>query len=76
MNIDEQSRKFIQLHSNIITQTELNEFANTIIDVFYKELINNSTSVSWNCGFDSVVFVNKSVDGLKSIKEIKGESNE
>jgi hypothetical protein len=37
------------------------------------EIKQNSVSVAWNYGFDSVIFINKSVDGKKSLEDILRE---
>jgi len=33
----------------------------------------NAVSVVWNCGFDSVIFLDKDVDGNKSLKTLINE---
>jgi uncharacterized phosphosugar-binding protein len=35
-----------------------------------KELKNNAVSVVWNNGFDSVIFIDRSIDGKKSLNDI------
>lgn len=50
--------------------TDLEEFAELVLNEFIKELENNRTTVAWNYGCDSVVFWNKDLE-KKSIVTIK-----
>jgi len=50
---------------------DLEDFANLVINKFIEELEQNKTSVVWNYGLDSVVFIDKSVDGKESLRSIK-----
>ena len=44
-----------------------------IIAEFVESLKKNAIGVAWNCGFDSVIFVDKDVDGNKSLKTLINE---
>jgi hypothetical protein len=52
---------------------DLEEFAAKVLNKVFQELEKNKAGVAWNSGFDSVVFYDKTVDGQKSIKQIKEE---
>jgi hypothetical protein len=52
---------------------DLKEFAQLAISKFVEELKNNKQGVAWNSGFDGVIFVDKSVDGHKSLNQITEE---
>jgi hypothetical protein len=52
---------------------ELDEFAKLILNKFIEELNKNKQGVAWNSGFDGVIFVDKTVDGHKSLNQIKEE---
>lgn len=52
---------------------DLKEFAEQILNQFINELVKNEQGIAWNSGFDGVIFVHKSVDGHKSLMQIKEE---
>jgi hypothetical protein len=51
--------------------TDLKEFAELVLNKFVEELNKNKQGVAWNSGFDGVIFADKSVDGHKSLNQIK-----
>jgi hypothetical protein len=53
--------------------SDLKEFANKVLIAFLDEVNKNSIGVSWNSGFDGVVFTNRSVEGKKCLQQIKEE---
>ena len=74
MNIKNEAKKFYkELYSLPPAADDLERFAKVVLDKFIEELENNTRSVAWNYGCDSVIFSDKSLDGKKSLKEIKKE---
>lgn len=49
---------------------DLEEFAKLVLNEFIKELENNTTTVAWNYGCDSVIFYKKDLE-KKSVVTIK-----
>ena len=45
-----------------------------LLDKILKEIKENCTSVVWNSGFDTVLFIDRSVDGKKSLQQILKEN--
>jgi hypothetical protein len=62
-----------QLWSLPPSAIDLREFAELVLNKFVEELKNNKQGVAWNSGFDSVIFLDKAVDGHKSLNQIKEE---
>jgi hypothetical protein len=54
-------------------EIDLQEFAEKVLNQFIDEIHKNKSTVAWNYGLDSVIFINKSVDGHKSLQQIKEE---
>ena len=44
-----------------------------LLDKIIDEIKQNCVSVVWNNGFDSVLFINKNIDGKKSLQDILKE---
>lgn len=53
--------------------SDLKEFAELVLNKFVEELNKNKQGIAWNSGFDGVIFTDKSVDGNKSLNQIKEE---
>jgi len=54
-------------------ERDLKEFAELVLKQFIEEVEKNQMAVHWNYSFDSVIFLDKSIDGKKSLKDIKEE---
>ena len=52
----------------------MKEINSNVLAKILDEIRNNSVSVAWNYGFDTVLFINKSVDGRKSLEDILREN--
>ena len=72
MNIEELAK---QTYKSLINmppaEKDLQQFAEKVLDEFIKELEKNQIAVRWNYNFDSVIFVDRSVDDRKSLQDIK-----
>ena len=51
----------------------MNDKQHDLLLKFIEEIKKNSTSVVWGYGFDSVIFIDKDVDGNKSLKTLINE---
>lgn len=64
-----------QTYSNLLNmppaERDLKEFAEKVLNEFIKELEANQMTVRWNYNLDSVVFLDKNVDGKLSLQDIK-----
>lgn len=45
-----------------------------LLDKIIKEIKENCTSVVWNNGFDTVLFIDRNIDGKKSLEQILKEN--
>ena len=45
-----------------------------LLNKILKEIKENSTSVVWNNGFDTVLFIDRSIDGKTSLEQILKEN--
>jgi hypothetical protein len=45
-----------------------------LLDKIIKEVKENCVSVAWNNGFDTVLFIDRSIDGKKSLQQILKEN--
>ena len=52
-------------------ERDFEEFAKVVLNKFIQELEENKTSVVWNYGLDSVVFVSKEIENKESLQAIK-----
>lgn len=74
MNINKQAKKFYdELYTMPPDSKTLANFAKSILNEFVTKLEENAGAVVWNYGCDNVVFVNKSIEGRKSLQEVKKE---
>jgi hypothetical protein len=52
---------------------DLETFAEDVLKKFIAELEANKQGVAWNSGFDGVIFTDRSLGNIKSLKQIKEE---
>lgn len=72
MKIKEKAKEtYSQLINMPPAEKDLEEFAKKILEEFIEELEKNAMSVCWNYGLDSVIFLDKDLNGKKSLKTIK-----
>lgn len=64
-----------QTYDNLLNmppaERDLKEFAEKVLNEFIKELEANQMTVRWNYNLDSVVFLDKNIDGKLSLQDIK-----
>lgn len=73
IDIDSEAKKY---YNSLIamppSDKHMAEFARNMISKLKEEVLDNTTSVSWSCGFDSVVFVSRRTE-KKNIEQIMEE---
>jgi len=74
MNLNKQAKQFYsELYAMPPSPVDLVNFAELILNEFVAKLEENAGAVAWNYGCDSVLFINRNIDGRKSLQEIKKE---
>lgn len=70
--IEEEVKKYVEnVYHMPLDEGDLVEFAQVILEKFTQELEDNSSSIMWNYGLDSVVFLNRRVNNKESLSELK-----
>lgn len=72
MNIEQLAKQTYKSLMNMPpAEKDLQEFAEKVLNEFIRELEQNQMTIHWNYNLDSVIFLDKGVDGKKSLKDIK-----
>lgn len=67
------NKTYKSLYSLPPAAKDLEEFGVQVLKLFVEQLKKNQQGVAWNSGFDGVVFVDKNVDGNKSLNKLMEE---